>query len=275
MAFSSSQLLSFKESLAGISSPEVAVETLLDRLEAEGISPVSWNSVSECFVSTYQITTTREYGKHFDRLMKPSGQRGFYVRKGAAERAPERAPAPPRAPRASRSEGLSWAPSFIAPDQQRESWYSEDAGLRRLALGQVKCFASHSEQDRACGQCPLARFCQEASFAKMDELARLLDQQEEARILQETEALNAPPVTPVTPEAPAPSVAPSVAPSASSSGTIQDVLADLQSRGMTASSPPMPFKGVCSGCSETVEAGSTVIHVKGRGMFHPVCAQKI
>lgn len=270
MALSSSQILSFSQAIVGISTPEVAVETLLTLLDKEGISPVSWNSVSECFVTAYRITSTREYGKVFDKIMKPSGQRGYYVRKDSSPSA-----LPPRAPRASRSEGLSWAPSFLAPDQERESWYGEDAGLRRLALGQVKCFASFSESDRACGSCPLARFCQEASFSKMDELARLMDSQEEARILQETEALNAPPAppappAPVTPDGVAPAPAP-VAP-ASPSGNVLEILADLQSRGMTASSPPMPFKGVCSGCFGTVEAGSTVIHVKGRGMYHPVCA---
>jgi len=274
MALSSSQILSFTQSLNGISSPSLAVDILLGLFEKEGLVPVSWADMSKVLRGVYENPLPRDFGAHFDSLMERSGERGMYVRKGAGP-SPERAPA--RAPRASKSEGLSWAPSFIAPDQERESWYSEDAGLRRLALGQVKCFASYSEQDRACGSCPLARFCQEASFAKMDELARLLDQQEEARILQETEALNAPPA-PVTPEAPvSPSVtpvAPSVTP-APSSGNVQDVLADLQSRGMTASSPPMPFKGVCSGCSGTVEAGSTVIHVKGRGMFHPDCAAKI
>jgi hypothetical protein len=249
------------------------VEGVLKEFVARGADPFSWKDAKTVLKDILQDPNPREAEKHFNRLTVKVGFGVYSLKDNPSVVAP-------RAPRASRSEGLSWAPSFIAPDQERESWYGEDAGLRRLALGQVKCFASYSEQDRACGTCPLARFCQEASFAKMDELARLLDQQEEARIVQETEALNAPPV-PVTPEAPAPPVtpvAPSVTPSASSSGTIQDVLdvlADLQSRGMTASSPPMPFKGVCSGCSGSVEAGSTVIHVKGRGMFHPVCAQKI
>lgn len=267
MALSSSQLLTFTQSLTGVSSPSLAVDTLLSLFEAEELYPVSWVEVSKVLRGVYGISLPREFGAHFDKLMQPSGLvRGMYVRKGAGP-APERGPAPPRSPRGSRSEGLSWAPSFIAPDAERESWYGEDAGLRRLALGQVKCFASFSESDRACGSCPLARFCQEASFSKMDELARLMDGQEEARILKETEALNAPPA-PVTPDG----VAPAPVAPASPSGNVQEVLADLQSRGMTASSPPMPFKGVCSGCFGTVEAGSTVIHVKGRGMYHPVCA---
>ncbi len=89
-------------------------------------------------------------------------------------------------------------------------------------------------------------------------------------MLQEQEALNAPAPAPVTPSAPAPSVTP-----APSSSSVTEVLAALTAKGMTASSPPMPFKGVCSGCSGTVEAGNTVVHVKGRGMYHPDCAQKL
>jgi len=275
MALSSSDLTTIAQSLQSQKDPAALVDAILADMIARGENPFRWTDVKSILKEVLKDPNPRDAERHFDRITQRQGG-GLYALRDSVTSA---TPAPPRAPRASRSEGLSWAPAFLAPDQERESWYSEDAGLRRLALGQVKCFASFSESDRACGQCPLARFCQEASFSKMDELARLLDQQEEARIVQETEALNAPPApeVPVTPEAPAPSVTPvtPVAPSASSSGTIQEVLADLQVKGMTASSPPMPFKGVCSGCSETVEAGSTVIHVKGRGMFHPDCAQKL
>ena len=247
------------------------VEGVLKEFVSRGADPFSWKDAKTVLKDILQDPNPREAEKHFNRLTVKVGFGVYSLKDNPTVVAP-------RAPRASRSEGLSWSPSFVAPDQERESWYSEDAGLRRIALGQVKCFGSHSEQDRACGTCPLARFCQEASFAKMDELARLLDQQEEARLVQETEALNAPPApeVPVTPEAQAPSVTPvSQTPTPPASQTVPWILAALQVKGMTASSPPMPFTGVCSGCSETVEAGSTVIHVKGRGMFHPDCAQKL
>ena len=264
MALSSSDLTAIANQFRVCGELGLLVEGVLKEFCALGADPFSWRDAKRVLKDILQDPNPREAEKHFNRLTVKVGF-GLYSLKDNPS-----VVAPPRAPRASLSEGLSWAPAFLAPDAERESWYGEDAGLRRLALGQAKCFASFSESDRACGSCPLARFCQEASFSKIDELARLMDSQEEARILKETEALNAPPAppAPVTPDG----VAPAPVAPASPSGNVQEVLADLQSRGMTASSPPMPFKGVCSGCFGTVEAGSTVIHVKGRGMYHPVCA---
>ena len=252
-----SQESALKALLDKSQTPQQSVDALIAGFEAQGLSPVSWRVMSK-FLKSFFGDLDRSYEKHFDSLMEPVG-RGFYVRKGGGgvlER-------PPRAPRASRSEGLSWSPAFLAPDQERESWYSEDAGLRRLALSQTKCFSSYSEGEKSCGVCPLARFCQEASFAKMDELARLLDEQEEARILAESSS---------QPQASSTSQA-SSQPQSESSNKEEEVIAALAAKGINAKVLIMPFAGVCSACNGQIAAGEKALSGWLRGLFHVGCAK--
>jgi len=264
-----SQESALKALLDKSQTPQQSVDALIAGFEAQGLSPVSWRVMSK-FLKSFFGDLDRSYEKHFDSLMEPVG-RGFYVRKGGGgvlER-------PPRAPRASRSEGLSWSPAFLAPDQERESWYSEDAGLRRLALSQTKCFSSYSEGEKSCGVCPLARFCQEASFAKMDELARLLDEQEEARILAESSSQPQASSTSQAssqPQASSTSQA-SSQPQAESSNKEEEVIAALAAKGINAKVLIMPFAGVCSACNGQIAAGEKALSGWLRGLFHVGCAK--
>jgi hypothetical protein len=261
--------------------PELLVLSIFDAFEASGYSPFAWKDV-KAVAREVLGGDNKEVERHFDRKTAKV-DRGMYVRKGSNGAAPAAAPLRRENPaRLSKSEGLSWAPAFLAPDSERESWYGEDAGLRRLALQETKCFASYSEGDRACGACPLARFCQEASLARLEELARQLDLEEEARLkealrLQEQkqdiaqgnlfEAIPAQEVSPA--QTPAQEVSPAQTPA-------QEVsLGDLLAKGLIGQEVLMPFRGVCSYCQGDVNPGVSVIHVKGRGMYHPACAAKL
>jgi hypothetical protein len=55
----------------------------------------------------------------------------------------------------------------------------------------------------------------------------------------------------------------------------EGILSALKARGLEASKIPLPFGGVCSGCGAVVIAGSDLIHIRSKGVYHPACAQAL
>ncbi len=282
MALSASDISIIAQDLRAQKDPALLVEAILAALVARGENPFAWRDVKAILKENLPENEVREGERRFDRLTSKVGG-GLYIMRDSSV-----LPTPAKTPRASKSEGLSWSPSFLAPDPDRESWYGVDAGLRRLALSSTKCFSSYSEGDKACSQCPLARFCQEASFAKLNELATLLDEQEESRLMalaqqasqapaSQAPASQAPASQAPASQAPASQAPASQAPAsqAPASQAPASLLADLLSRGFDGRELVMPFRGVCSYCGEQVPATASVIQIKGRGMYHPDCAAKL
>jgi hypothetical protein len=267
------------------------VEEVLSAIVGLGEVPFAWKDVKAiCREVLGDGEALRDAEKAFDRRVSKV-DRGLYVLRGSAPRLASRsatAPSAPRipSPKVSKPEGISWNPKRVDQDPQRESWYSDDAGLRRIALQSTKCFESWSEE-ATCGTCPLARWCQEASLAKLEELARSLDAESELLIAEEEapelnleeasftqlEELEASLVE--EPSSPTNGGAADI-PRVETPAPPEEALLALQARGIEASRIPMPFGGVCSGCQAPVPADTdSMIHVRNKGIFHPACIQAL
>ncbi len=260
-------------------SPEALVEDLLALYEREGFYPVSWRNFSKNLQEYVGIDKFHgAYGKAFDKFMRPvKNQRGIYVRPGDSPLGQGQPARPLNTPayRQSKPSGVSWAPQVLSPNPGKESWYGGDAGLRRLAVAQSKCFGGWSDSDFSCSSCPLARWCQEAALAKLDELARALDKEEEVRLSQAQPAQVQPAqVQPAQNMAtPSPVQAQVQPPKDPLPGGLdpEEVVRNLSAGG--ASIVPMPFRGVCTGCEGEAPAGESMVYIRGKGMFHPECAK--
>jgi hypothetical protein len=137
--------------------------------------------------------------------------------------------------------GIAWNPVSLEIDEDVLGYYAGDAGLRRTAVEQTKCFGSFSEKAKVCRNCPLASFCAEARVAKLGEIAARLDAETEASLKAVLEPVE------VEEEAPETTVPEGV-------------------ETMT-----LPFEGVCSGCQEVMPEGSEGVFVDGSGLHHVRC----
>lgn len=258
---------------------DLLVEEVLSAIVTLGEVPFAWKDVKAIFREVLgEGEALRDAEKAFDRRATRV-ERGLYVLRSSAPRT-SRAPQALR-PRLSSPAGISWNPTLVEPNPERESWYSDDAGLRNLAIQSTKCFESWSDSDSSCRACPLARWCQEASFSKMEELARTLDAESELELTGEeapgeVQTLEA---EVQTLEAQTPQTATQILeswfPEVQTPDSIEGVLSALKARGLEASKIPLPFGGVCSGCGAVVIAGSDLIHIRSKGVYHPACAQAL
>lgn len=139
--------------------------------------------------------------------------------------------------------GVSWAPAAVEADEDNLGYYAGDAGLRRIAADQTRCFGFYSESAKACRDCPLASFCAEARVAKLGEIAARLDAETEASLKAVLE-----PTTEVEEEA-------------SEEATLPEGVETMT----------LPFEGVCSGCGEVMPEGSEGVFVEGSGLHHVRC----
>jgi len=152
--------------------------------------------------------------------------------------------------------GVAWTPS--TPTPTNEGYYSDDMGLRRIAVSQTNCFGNYSERAKTtCGTCPLAGFCAAASVAPLGDIAAELDRETEAEIAKVAE--------------PAPFQA----------VVTEEIHEEIQK---TTSAPPVPaglkevespFDGICFKCSGVISEGSIGVHVPGKGLVHPDCARQL
>lgn len=257
---------------------DLLVEEVLSAIVGLGEVPFAWKDVKAiCREVLGDGEALRDAEKAFDRRVSKV-DRGLYVLRGSAPRLASRPATAPQAlrPRISSPEGISWNPALVEPNSERESWYGEDAGLRRLAIQSTKCFESWSDSDPSCRACPLARWCQEASLSKMEELARTLDAENELFLedSDEVQTLEAEvlPEVQILQEAQIPQAS---SEEAQTPDSPEGILSALKARGLEASKIPLPFGGVCSGCGAVVIAGSDLIHIRSKGVYHPACAQAL
>lgn len=320
MAFSTEDLSSIAAKIDRSLPLEELVSWVLEEFVRRGELPFAWKDVKwVCREVLGDGPALRDAERAFDRRVTKV-DRGLYALRGGATppRSASAAPQParllniPASPRGqSKPSGVSWAPRVLSPDPGKESWYGEDAGLRRLAVAQSKCFGGWSDTDFACTSCPLARWCQEAALAKLDELARALDKEEEdrlsqaqpaqpaqvqpaqvqpaqvqpaqvaqvAQVAQNTATPSAAPPSPAQVQAQTQTWAQAQTPDSKDSDPLfgelgtEEVVRNLTAGGATASIVPMPFRGVCTGCEEEAPAGESMIYIRGKGMFHPECAK--
>ena len=265
---------------------DLLVEEVLSAIVSLGEVPFAWKDVKAiCREVLGDGEALRDAEKAFDRRVSKV-DRGLYVIRGSTPRLASRPATAPQAlrTRLSSPEGISWNPTLVEPNPERESWYSEDVGLRNLAIQSTKCFESWSDSDPSCRACPLARWCQEASFSKMEELARTLDAENELELNgeeapDEVQTLETVPEAQILQEAQTPQTATQILesffPEVQTPDSIEGVLSALKARGLEASKIPLPFGGVCSGCGAVVIAGSDLIHIRSKGVYHPACAQAL
>lgn len=148
------------------------------------------------------------------------------------------------------STGVVWTPTQTAEDNPI---YAEDAGLRRIALMDTRCFGEFVNKGK-CRTCPLAGSCQVASFSKIASFAAELDAETEKGLLPPEPVVEEPVV-----EAP-----------------------EIQEETSAPETPALkegwkvwksPITSVCSGCEEKILAGSDCINIRGKGNFHMGCAE--
>ena len=142
--------------------------------------------------------------------------------------------------------GVAWAPEKTEDDL---GLYVEDEGLKKIALMGANCFGDHQTGNKHCKGCPLAGSCQVAAFAKIADIAALLDE-------QTLEAMK-----------PAPEVE-------------EDEVAFEEPAEETAKEPTLPegatvtttpFTTVCSACDKPIEGGVECVNIRGKGNFHFEC----
>ena len=205
-------------------------------------------------------------GKLKDEGMIRSPRRGYYALTSSSMDmvAPVAAPAAPEAPMPVQTptepvkapearpvrlnvvtaDGVQFTPESTATNSA--AYIATDAGLRRMAAEQTRCFGAWSSRSEQCGTCPLAGLCQQAGMTDFAEIAAQLDAATAAEITS-AEARVAVPEAPAQDETPIP----------------------VSSNGVT-----VPFACPCHDCGKTIPAG-TVAHYRdaanGGGVFHMDC----
>lgn len=156
--------------------------------------------------------------------------------------------------------------------EQAPNLYDVDLGLRRQAAADTVCFGYHSPKFAVCLDCPLARFCKDATRAALSEVAHSLDM-EFLAALENAKAKAAEKANPVYESPSVETVRPPRAPE--SPKPVSATLADIKVKFATATEVKLPFPGVCAKCDKPMDKESLAIHVQGHGMLHHVCAMAL
>lgn len=155
--------------------------------------------------------------------------------------------------------GLAWLPE--TPDVDA-GYYEEDEGLRRMAVSQSSCFGNFYSGSKACGECPLARFCAPASLAAMADIAAELDRKTEEAMARATFQ-----------SVPEPDPTPEPTPDPDEDVPLGDDAPFEWPEGWSVTETP--FDSFCSECRGEIPEGGTGVHVPGKGMMHVGCAKKV
>lgn len=156
------------------------------------------------------------------------------------------------------ADGVSFTPRNGAVNSA--AYNAADAGLRRMAAEQTRCFGAWSSRSAQCGDCPLAGLCQQAGMTDFAEVAAALDAATSAEI---TDAKAQAEAATVAAAAAAPVAPVAVAPVAGS------LAAPAVTGGVT-----VPFTCPCHECGEDIEAGTLAAYrapEDGGGVFHMAC----
>lgn len=233
----------------------------------------------------------KDIGSAIESRCDKTGERGYYTQ-GAKAHAFISLPEPEASPSADgatetpsvsvvKRAGLAWVPELILTPPDVEGFYSNDVGLRRMAVADSSCYGiAYSAKASACQACPLARFCSKASMAAMTDIAALLDAETEATIVAAHKKAAAPatviPDTVIPEPVPAP-IAPPFTVEDHNQNVEGDIKSALNARfGATGwSEIALPFEGVCGHCDKTLPKDFMATHIPGKGVLHPVCALKL
>ena len=272
MSWSPEQISEIRTKVAGAgvtseTQPFAAVAEILKVVEDMGLSPFTRRDTTKVLIEMFGEDRLDIFIKAFKRQTRKLGAegRGLCVRlaEGETPQSEEPAVAAPKKP----SAGISWSPKVVE-SPQKESFYSVDANLRRLAVSNSKCFGNYSEGESSCLSCPLARFCAEANLARMEEIARLLDAEEPAP--EEETAPEEAYSTKIIPASPEP--APVPAPLDQAGEDAKEAVRAHRELGFDATSLRVPFDVFCSGtCDKVLPANSWVVQVSGKGTYCVKC----
>lgn len=193
-------------------------------------------------------------------------RRGYYALCASAMDASEAAPAAPEAPTPVQTptepakapvsrpvrlnivvqDGVQFTPETGAVNSA--AYIAADAGLRRMAAEQTRCFGAWSSRSEQCRECPLAGLCQQAGMVDFAEIAAALDAATAAEIAT-AEARVAQPA--VSDEVPVPDTTTT-----------------------PAGGVAVPFTCPCHGCGKDIPSGSMATFRdadNGGGVFHTEC----
>ena len=144
-------------------------------------------------------------------------------------------------------DGVSFTPQIGAMNSA--AYEAADAGLRRMAAEQTRCFGAWSSRSEQCNGCPLAGLCQQAGMADFAEVAAALDAKTEADL--------------------AAAAAPSV---------MDEVPVPTQQSKAGVKTVAVPFACPCAACGKTIEGGTLAAFREaedGGGVFHVECYEAL
>ena len=228
--------------------------SMLSSLTSKGVTEVMGSHLHKRFPDT---TDWKVFGSHFDSLTeKVDGARGWYSIKlpgeSMTESNAESTESSVELEIVTNSTGVVWTPTQTVEDHEI---YAEDAGLRRIALMDTRCFGEYVAKGK-CRTCPLAGSCQVASFSKIAQFAAELDAETEKALL---------PPEPVVEEP-----------------EVQEEVQQEETSAPEQENPALKegwkvmksvITTICSKCEEAIPSGSDCIHIRGKGNFHMGCAE--
>ena len=233
---------------------------VLEVLASEGHDPISRRDVVAIIIAMEGSTWTTENNPGYEDLnavvkaLPRAEGRGYYTQgaKVGAQTLTERVVEMAAAGdiRIASKSGIRFKTAVFADvvDEDAIGYYAEDAGLRRIAATQTRCFGYFSETAKACKNCPLAAFCSEARMSKLAEIATRLDEATEAELKAALE--------------------PEEVATTETAETTEAKVADVGDE------ITLPFEGVCSACSQLMPEGSVGVYVDGAGLHHVGCVKE-
>ena len=125
---------------------------------------------------------------------------------------------------------------------------------RRVAIQATACFGYHEAKSKACARCPLAGLCHAARGVAVVEAVERLEAVEAAAVAAAVEA-----------------AAVEAAAVEAAAVEVVEAATETVEAATEAEANRLPWDVTCSGCNGTVQAGTPIKHIEGRGAFHMLC----